>query len=90
MFEPRKWKYNDVVTIMHLREINVKAIQMSQHKSGSRQYLSTYKRAFAKVEGKFSERQRQRYRAMAKYWTEKRLPPMVQQRYVHRNDSSRF
>lgn len=83
MFEPRKWTYHDVVVIMHRREINHKAIQLSQHKSGSRPYLSAYKRAFATVEKKFSETQRQRYRAMAKYWTEKKLPPMLQQRYVH-------
>jgi hypothetical protein len=90
VFGLRKWRYLDVVIIMHRKAINQMAIRMSQDKPGSRQYLGVYKRACGKIKQKFSESQCQIYRAMAKEWTEKKLPPKLQQQYVHCNDSSRF
>ncbi len=90
MFELRKWTYLDVVIAMHRKVISQLAVKISQHKPGSPQYLSAYRRACGKVERKLSERQRRMYRVMAKEWTEKKLPLMMQQRYVHCNHSSRL
>jgi len=83
MFELRKWTYLDIMIAMHRKVISQLAVKISQHKPGLPQYLSAYRRACGKVERKLSERQRQMYRVMAKEWTEKKLPPMMQQRYVH-------
>jgi hypothetical protein len=74
---------------MHRSEIHELAVELSQSTPGSSQYLSAYKAARSQVERKFSESQRQKYKAMAKEWSNKKLPPRMQQRYVHMhsNDS---
>ena len=86
VFETRKWTYFDVVTAMNRKEISKLAINLSQSKPGSPMYLQAYKKARNQVEGKLTDNQRQRYKAMAKEWSEKKLPARMQQRYVHGND----
>jgi len=75
---------------MNRRVISQRAVKVSLHKPGSPQYLGAYRRACGKVERKLTKTQRQKYRVMAKEWMEKRLPPKMQQRYVHCNQSSRL
>ena len=72
---------------MHREEISKLAEELSDSTPGSLDYLRDYRRALTQVEGELSQRQQQKYRAMAKEWTEKKLPPEMQQRYFHLNDS---
>ena len=75
------------MTAMNRKEISKLAIKLSQSKPGSPAYLQAYKKARNQVECKLTDNQRQRYKAMAKEWSEKKLPPRMQQRYVHGYDS---
>ena len=75
---------------MHRQEIIDKAVGLSESRAGSASFLKRYKEARALVEKEFPEGQRQKYKAMAKEWSEKPLPSQLQQEYVHRNNSSRL
>ena len=74
------------MTAMNRKEISKLSVKLSQSKPGSSAYLQAYKKARSRVEQKLTDNQRQRYKAMAKEWSEKKLPPRMQQRYVHGND----
>ena len=84
----QKWSYFDIVTTMHCKQINNLEVKLSQGAPGLSGFLSTYKRACSKFEQKLPESQCQKYQVMAKEWSEKELPPRMQQRYKHGNDSS--
>lgn len=75
---------------MERQKINKLAVKLSKDAPGSPEYLRCYNAARKKVEEKLTDEQRQNYRAMAKQWSEKKLPPMMQRRYVHGSDSSRL
>lgn len=75
---------------MHRKEIHKLAIKLAKNTPGSPHYLANYKRARNQVGEKLTEDERQKYKAMAKKWTESKLPPRVQQRYAHGSDSSRL
>jgi hypothetical protein len=90
MFETRKWSYYHVLTAMHRVKINKLAMKLSQNSPGSPIYLRYYTKARAEVEKNLTENQRQKYKAMAKTWSENKLPPEIQRRCVHCNDSSRL
>jgi len=66
------------------------AAELSKSPPGSASFLHTYKLACTQVNKKLSKRTRQKYKAMAKEWTEKRLPLRMQQLYVYGNDSCRL
>ena len=70
---------------MHSNAIHQLAVK--RHKAGSPQYLCAYKKACRQIERKLSKNQRQKYQVMAKEWSEKKPPPKIQRRYVHRNGS---
>jgi hypothetical protein len=74
---------------MHRKKIDKLAKKLARKAGGSAHYLGYYKKALKRVERKLSEDKRQEYEAMAKDWTEKPLPPRLQQRYVHSHDSNR-
>jgi hypothetical protein len=63
------------------------AAEMSESKAGSARYLGCYKKAVKVINEGLDENTRERYRAEAKTWTEQKLPPRQQQRYVHANHS---
>lgn len=71
---------------MNREEISKLSIDLSQGKAGSSAYLQAYKKARSQVEQELTDNQRQRYKAMAKEWTEKKLPPSMQHRYINSND----
>jgi hypothetical protein len=73
---------------MHSKKINKRAVKISKNVPGSTDYLSNYHKARAQVEAKLTDEQRQMYKAMAKEWSEKKLPPRMQQRYVDGDDFS--
>jgi hypothetical protein len=75
---------------MHRQEIDRLAVKLSKNVPGSLQYLRNYNRARSAVERKLTDNQRQKYKAMAKEWSEIQLPPNMQQRYAHGNYSSRL
>jgi hypothetical protein len=75
---------------MHRKEIHKLANKFSKNTPGSTLYLRSYNRARNQVERKLTENQRQRYKAMAKEWSEKKLPPRMQQRYARGIDSKRL
>jgi hypothetical protein len=75
---------------MNRPKINALAKEISGDAAGSRLYLENYHRARNQVEQTLSEDDRQIYKAIAKKWTEKKLPKNMQKRYVHGNDSSRL
>jgi hypothetical protein len=68
---------------MHHRKINKVAVKLSKDMPGSSGYLCNYQKARRQVEAKLTDNQRKKYRSMAKEWSEKRLPPKMQQRYAH-------
>lgn len=75
---------------MHRKKIHKLAVKLSQNVPGSAGYLGSYNTARRQVEQKLTDNQRQKYKAMAKEWSEKTLPPKMQQRYAHGNNSSRL
>ena len=75
---------------MHRVKLHKMAVKLSHNTSNPPHYLSRYNRARSKAVRKMTDNQRQTYEAMAKEWTENKLPPEVQQRYAHGNDSSRL
>jgi hypothetical protein len=70
----------DVLISMHRKQIHKLAVRLSQNVPGSVEYLSQYHRARVQVEETLTDDQRRTYRAMAKEWSEKKLPPRMQQR----------
>jgi hypothetical protein len=71
-------------------EIHKLAIKLSQNTAGSAGYLASYHTARNQVEADLTDNQHQKYKVMAKEWSEKKLPLKMQQRYAHGNDSSRL
>jgi hypothetical protein len=86
-FDIQTWTYFDVLTVMRRKEIHKLAVKLSKHPAGSPRYLSSYKLARTKVEKKLTDDQRRKYKAMAKEWSERKLPRKVQHRYVRGNYS---
>jgi hypothetical protein len=78
------------VAAVYREEINELAAELSDDAPGSPGYLRNYSRARSNFEQGLSEEERQRCKAMAKEWSESKLPPRMQQRYAHDNDSSRL
>jgi hypothetical protein len=66
------------------------AVEMSQAKPGSGLYLAAYHKARKTLEEKLTKEERHMYKAMAKKWTENKLPRKMQQQYVHRSSSSKL
>lgn len=87
-FQTLKWSFRDVLGTLHRQQINNLAIKLSKNAAGSQSYMAYYSKARNEVEKTLTDNQRQLYKAMAKQWTERVLPPDVQQRYVHGNDYS--
>ena len=87
-FETRKWSYHEVVTAMHRKKIHKLATKLSRNTPGSLDYLKHYNKARKQIERKLSDDKRREYKAMAKEWSEKKLPPKMQRRYVHCNGFS--
>jgi len=75
---------------MNRLKINDLAKELSGDVPGSELYLRNYHKAWLQVEKTLSEDERQMYRALAKEWTEKKLPEDMQKRYVHGNGPSRL
>jgi len=75
---------------MKFEKIAKLAAELSKSPPGSASFLHAYKPARTQVDKKLSKRMWRKYEAMAKEWTEKRLPPRMQQRYVYGNDSCRL
>jgi hypothetical protein len=88
MFETRKWSYHEVMIAMHQEELHELATELSQTAPGLLDFLKSYHEARKQVEQKLTDAERQEYKVMAKEWLEKRLLPLMQWRYVHRNDSN--
>ena len=88
-FELKKWSYLDILTVKHRKKIHKLALKLSKSLAGSPAYLASYKTARSQVESNLSDKRRQKYKALAKEWSEKNLPPKMQQRYVRSNDSNR-
>jgi len=66
------------------------AAKLSEGTPGSRPFLGAYNRAWHQVEKKLTKDQCQKYLALAKEWSEKKLPLKMQMQYVHSNDSSQL
>jgi hypothetical protein len=74
---------------MKRKKIDKLATKLSKNTPGSVDYLRNYNKARSKIERKLTATERQRYKAMAKEWSERRPPPQIQQRYAHGNGSDR-
>jgi hypothetical protein len=68
---------------MQHNKIHKLAVELSQNKPGLPSYLCSYNTVCKQVERKLMENQCQSYKAMAKEWLETKLPPRMQQWYVH-------
>jgi len=75
---------------MNRKKLHKLALKLWKNTLGSSHYLSNYHKARTKLEAKLTDDRRQSYKVMAKEWSEKKLPPKMQQWYVHGNDSSRL
>jgi hypothetical protein len=71
---------------MNSKKIHELTEKISNNRPGSTRYLAFYKRARRQVEEELTEGTRQKYKAMAKDWSEKQPPQWMQQRYVLGND----
>jgi 2-polyprenyl-6-methoxyphenol hydroxylase-like FAD-dependent oxidoreductase len=71
---------------MKAPKIDKLAVAISNDKPGSPAYLAAYHKARKQLEKELPETERQKYRAMAKKWSENKLPREMQQRYVHKNN----
>ena len=87
-FELKKWSYLDILTVKRQKKIHKLALKLSKDLAGSPTYLASYKTARSQVEKNLSDKQRQKYKVLAKEWSEKGLPPTMRQRYVCSNGSS--
>ena len=74
---------------MKCKKITKLAAKLSQSPPGLLGFLHTYKKAHTQVRKELSQVERQKYKAIVKEWSEKRLPPRMQQRYVYSDDSHR-
>lgn len=70
------------MTTMQSKKIHKLAVELSQSPPGSKEYLRSYGVARSQIERELSDNLRQSYKAMAKEWSEKKLPQREQQRYV--------
>ncbi len=75
---------------MQCPKINELAIELSQDVPGLKGYISNYNKACSQVEQNLTDNERQMYKAMLKEWSDKQLPPEMQQQYAHGNDSTRL
>jgi len=73
---------------MHCQQLHELAKKNSQDVPGSKHYIACFSKARGEVEQQLTDRQRQKYKAMAKEWSEKELPPQMQKRYLYGNISS--
>jgi hypothetical protein len=71
-FKTQKWTYHNVLTTMHRASIHKLALKLSQNRTDH--YLSHYNGACRQVEKKLTDSQCQRYKVMAKEWSEKNCP----------------
>ena len=67
---------------MHRKTISKMAVKLSNSPPGSVRYIKRYPGARRKVETRLTENQRQKYKAMAKDWSEGKLPQKVQYQYA--------
>jgi hypothetical protein len=65
---------------MNRQKIHKLAVEYSKNLLEAPHYFANYNRACREVEEKFTDDQREKYKAMAKEWTEIELPPNMQQR----------
>jgi len=82
--------YLNVMSAMHGKKINKQAIKILKKVLGSSDYLSHYQKACGQIEAKLTDNQHQKYKVMAKEWSEKKLPPKMQRWYVGGDDFSRL
>jgi len=88
-YKTRNWTYLDVVSVKKRQKINKLSEKLSESAPGSRAFLGTWSKARHQVELTLTDPQRQEYKALAKKWSENKLPQRMQTRYVHGNNSSR-
>jgi hypothetical protein len=63
---------------MHCEELHELATKLSQTTPGLLDFLKGYHEACKQVEQKLTDTKHQEYKVMAKEWSEKRLPPLIQ------------
>ena len=85
LYDTQKWTYLEVVTAMKSDEISILAAELSNDVPGSTSYFASYNKARSQVEKSLTDKQRQVYRERANEWSNKKLPPKMQRRYVYRN-----
>ncbi len=73
---------------MHHQQIHELALETSQDKPGSPCYISSFSKARCQVEEQLTDLQHQKYKALAKEWSEMKLPQKMQMRYLYSNESS--
>jgi hypothetical protein len=72
---------------MECERINELAATLTTDLPGSKGYLNKFSKACKQIKKNLTDDQRQIYMALAKEWTEKRLPLETQQRYARGNGS---
>jgi hypothetical protein len=65
---------------MNRQKIHTLATEYSKNLPEAPHYFANYNRACREVEAELADDQRQSYKAMAKEWSEMKLPPEMQQR----------
>ena len=75
---------------MKRKKIAKLAAEISKSLPGSTAFLRDYKAVWGQVNQELSNTKQKKYEAMAKEWTDNKLPLRMQQRYVFGNDSLRL
>ncbi len=73
---------------MHHQQIHELALETLQDKPGSPCYISSFSKACCQVEEQLTDLQCQKYKALAKEWSEMKLPQKMQMQYSYSNESS--
>ncbi|KAH9027300.1 hypothetical protein EDB84DRAFT_1563480 [Lactarius hengduanensis] len=79
-FRGKEWTYRDILVDHHREELDKMAVEMSGSAPGSPHYLGFYQKAIKLIDEGLDEETRVKYRAEAKKWAEKTVPPQEQQR----------
>jgi len=75
---------------MKSKEIAKLVAELSESPPGSAEFLCAYKPACTQIKNNLSRAEKEKYEAMAKEWTNNRLPPRMQERYVYDDNSRRL
>src|ERR1700761_1141908 len=78
----RKKTFRDVVREAHRTELHTMALSLSNSTAGSPKFLKCYQHALKHLIRSLSDETKLKYQVRARNWSEHKLPPSQQSKYV--------